>query len=375
MARKSRSTRSERPAIDPGPLQATAAGTARYQSRFEKEYQLDHFREALAPLGLRLSSIGIGTYLGDSSDDVDAAYVAAVRHAVVSGINVIDTAINYRCQRSERSCGAAIHQLVADGQASRDEVVVCSKAGYVPLDTFAPSSREEYQEYVKREYIEPEIVHPDELVAGGHCIAPRFLRFCLAKSRQNLGLRTIDVYYLHNPGQQAAAVSHKMFLNRMREAFNVLEDAAVRGDIGVYGCATWDSLRTPPGTKGHLELEELIALAREVGGEAHHFRAVQLPINLAMPEAVRVPTQSIGGRPVTAVEAATSLGLTVVASATLMQSRLTMNLPAALADHFPTLRTDAQRALAFVRSLPGVATALVGMKRIEHVDENVATVR
>ena len=375
MARKSRATRSERPASDSGPLQATAAGTARYQSRFEKEYRPDHFREALGSLGLRLSSIGIGTYLGDSTDDVDAAYVAALRHAIVSGINVVDTAINYRCQRSERSCGAAIHQVIADGRVSRDEVVICSKAGYVPLDDSAPSSREEYQEYVRREYIDPEIVRPDELVAGGHCIAPRFLRFCLAKSRQNLGLRTIDVYYLHNPGQQAAVLGHTMLLSRMREAFSVLEDAALRGDIGVYGCATWDSLRTPPGSKGHLELEELVALAREVGGAAHHFRVVQLPINLAMPEAVRVPTQSIGGRPVTAVEAATALGLTVVASATLMQSRLTANLPAAVADHFPALRTDAQRALAFARSLPGVATALVGMKRIEHVDENVATAR
>jgi aryl-alcohol dehydrogenase-like predicted oxidoreductase len=372
MARRPRSTRSERPATDPGPLQATAAGTARYEARFAAEFPDSHFRDAF---GLRVSSIGIGSYLGDSVDDVDAAYVAAVEHAATRGINVIDTAINYRCQRSERACGTAIRQVIADGRTARDELVVCSKVGYVPLDAFPPSSRDAYQAYIKREFIDTEIIQPADLVAGGHCIAPRFLRFCLAKSRQNLGLRAIDVYYLHNPGQQAAAVGHKTFLKRMREAFETLEQAAARGDIGVYGCATWDCLRTAPGTKGHVELEELAALAREVGGEAHRFRAIQLPINLAMAEAVRVPTQTIRGRPVTAVEAAGALGLWVVASATLMQGRLASNLPPTVAEHFPALRSDAQRALAFVRSLPGVATALVGMKRVEHVDENLATGR
>lgn len=372
MAPKPRSVRSERPLRNPGPLQATAAGTARYRARFETVFRQDHFREAL---GLQLSSVGIGTYLGDSTDEVDAEYRAALGRAIASGINVIDTAINYRSQRSERACGAAIHQAITEGHAGRDELVVCSKAGYVPLNTIPPDSREAYQDYVKREFLDPEIIRPDELVAGGHCLAPRFLRFCVAKSRQNLGLRTIDIYYVHNPGQQAAAVSHKNFLGRLSAAFNALEEAVSRGEIGVYGCATWDSLRMPPGTKGHIELQELIDVAREVGGEGHHFRVVQMPLNLAMPEAVRVPTQSIRGRAVTPVEAAAALGLTVVASATLMQSRLASNLPAAVAEHFPALRTDAQRALAFARSVPGVATALVGMKRLEHIDENLATAR
>ena len=348
------------------------AGTKRYQARFESLFREDHFRETL---GLRLSSIGIGTYLGDNTDEEDEAYRAALSRAITSGINVIDTAINYRSQRSERTCGLVIRQAIADGQLGRDELVVCSKGGYVPLDTNPPDSREAYQEYIKREFIDPEILRPDELVAGGHCLAPRFLRFCLAKSRQNLALRTIDVYYVHNPGQQAAALGHRTFLKRMSEAFNTLEEAAGRGDIGVYGCATWDSLRMPPGTKGHIELEELVNLAREVGGDGHHFRAVQMPVNLAMPEAVRVPTQSVRGRPVTAVEAAGALGLAVVASASLMQSRLASNLPSAIAEHFPALRTDAQRALAFMRGLSGIATALVGMRQVEHVDENLAVAR
>ena len=372
MPPKPRSARSERPVTDLQPLHATASGTARYQKRFESLFRPDHFREAF---GIHVSSIGIGTYLGDSTDEVDAAYRTAVQSAIESGINVLDTAINYRCQRSERACGSAIRQAVAAGRIHRDELVVCSKAGYVPLDTVPPDSRESYQAYVKREFLDTEIIRRDELVAGGHCFGSRFLRFCLAKSRQNLGLRTIDVYYLHNPEQQAAALGHEIFLARVREAFATLEESASRGEIGAYGCATWDGLRTPRGAKGHIELEMLVAVAREIAGDQHHFRAVQLPINLAMPEAVREPTQSVDGRLVTAVDAAAALGLVVVASATLMQSRLASNLPPALAEHFPALSTDAQRALAFTRSLPGVATALVGMKRVDHVEENLAAAR
>jgi aryl-alcohol dehydrogenase-like predicted oxidoreductase len=92
-----------------------------------------------------------------------------------------------------------------------------------------------------------------------------------------------------------------------------------------------------------------------------------------MSEAVRTPTQRLGTRRVVPpLHAATELGLSVVASATLMQARLTTDLPAALRDTFPALATDAQRAIAFVRSLPGVSSALVGMRSLDHVSENIA---
>ena len=162
----------------------------------------------------------------------------------------------------------------------------------------------------------------------------------------------------------------------MRRAFTLLEQRVESGDIGCYGCATWNGFRTPPDTRGHLDLGELIGIARDVGGDNHHFRVVQLPVNLAMSEAVRVPTQRLGGRRVVPLlQAAEELGISVVASATLMQERLTQGLPAELRDAFPSLETDAQRAIAFVRSLPGVTTALVGMRDAGHVMENAAAAR
>jgi len=346
-------------------LRATPADTASFARRHPRvPYQRTTF-------GLCVSPLGIGTYLGDSTDADDGAYVKSIVRSIESGINVIDTALNYRSQRSERAVGSAIRQAIQGGLAERSQLVVSSKAGYIPLDTNPPGSRDEYRDYVQTRFIEPGILHPSEIVGGGHSLAPRFLKYCVATSRQNLGLRTIDVYYLHNPGQQLSSVPADELRSRLRAAFVAMEDCVSRGDIGVYGVATWDELRTPPDSPRHLSLEDLVGLARDVAGEEHHFRVVQLPINLAMQEAIRLTTQPLDGKLVPALTAASALGLTVVASASLMQSRLTSGLPDALREAFPTCTTDAQRAIAFTRSLPGVTSALVGMKSVQHVDENI----
>lgn len=370
MQNRSRPSPLSTPPVDTPLLRATPSGTARFAERFAGALAPDFFRAT--SFGLTLSSLGIGTYLGDNTEADDAAYEDSVRTAIQSGVNVIDTAINYRCQRSERAIGAALQRAFASGDATREELVVCTKGGYVPLDRTPPATREEYQAYLKREFFDPQVLHADDVVRGGHSLAPRFLRYCIAKSRQNLGLRTIDVYYVHNPEQQLASVSVDELLVRLRAAFSVLEEAAVRGEIGVYGIATWDALRSARGEKGALELDAIVNLAREVGGDEHHLRAMQLPINLAMLEAVRADTQPVADKLVTAVAAAQALGLAVFGSATLMQSRLAANLPATLAEHFPWCTTDAQRAVAFARSLPGVTTSLIGMRSGAHVRENLA---
>lgn len=349
---------------------ATREGTGRFQSRHAGRFARDFYRAG--PLGLSLSSVGIGTYLGDDTEADDVAYVEAVREALGSGVNVVDTAINYRCQRSERAIGRALQAAFLAGAVSRDELFVCTKGGYIPLDGYPPSTPEGYQGYLRREFYARSAMEPKDVVAGGHCLSPTFLYECLTRSRANLALETIDVYYVHNPEQQLGVVSYAELLERLRAAFACLESCVERGEIRMYGCATWQGLRVAPGTRGHLSLTDLVGAARDVAGEDHHFRVVQLPINLAMTEAVREPTQPLpGGQLVSVLEAAGELGLTVAASATLMQAQLATNLPAQVRALFPTLKTDAQRAIAFVRSLPGITTALVGMKQSAHVRENL----
>ena len=350
---------------------ASPPGTARFQRRFADGFADDFFRPFAGKLAA--SSLGIGTYLGECDDADDAGYAAAVRAALERGINVIDSSINYRCQRSERVVGNTLRAAIADGVVKRDEVIICTKGGYVPLDGAPPRTRDDYLAYLQRTFVDTGIVAPEDVVGGGHSLSPSFIAHQIKASQANLGVRTLDVYYLHNPEQQLDSVQPARLRTILRRAFVLLEEHVESGDIGCYGCATWNGLRTPPDARGHLDLSEIVGIARDVGGDDHHFRVVQFPINLAMSEAIREPTQRLGARRVVPLLQATAeLGISVVASASLMQSRLTTELPPAVRDSFPTLATDAQRALAFVRSLPGVTCALVGMRSLAHVDENVA---
>lgn len=350
------------------PIDATAA----YIAPFAERYESDFYRSGIATTSV--SSLGIGTYLGECTEQDDRDYTDAISTAIASGVNLVDTAINYRCQRSERAVGAAVRRAVEAGTA-RDAIIVCTKGGYLPLEDRPPESRDEYRAYLKREFFTPGILTPDDVVGGGHSMSPSFLRYAIARSRKNLGVERIDLYYLHNPEQQLGQVPPASFRERLRAAFMVLEDAVERGEIRAYGCATWNAFRVPPTNKGHLSIAELVSIAREVAGEAHHLTAVQMPISLGMPEAVRLPTQGIGDADalVPALEAASSLGLAVVASASLMQAQLTRDLPSSMRELFPRQHTDAQRALAFVRTLPGVTSALVGTRSVQHVAENLAS--
>jgi aryl-alcohol dehydrogenase-like predicted oxidoreductase len=350
---------------------ATKDGTKRFVVRSASGAD---FRRQL-PRDLSVGVLGVGTYLGDCTAADDAAYVSAIRTAIAVGVNVIDTAINYRCQRSERAVGQAVRDAIAAGDAARDELVLCTKGGYVAFDGAPPETREAYDAWLERELFETGIVTRKELVRGGHCIAPRFLARQLTRSRTNLGVEAVDLYYVHNPEEQLLAVDQATFRQRLRAAFVLLEERATSGEIAGYGCATWTGLRVPPEHRQHLSLAALVGLAREVGGTLHHFRAVQLPVSLAMPEAARLPTQMLGRHLVPLLEAADALGVAVVASAPLMQGRLTEGLPVEMRELLPGCRTDAQRALRFTASLPAIRTVLAGMRRREHVAENIGAWR
>lgn len=352
---------------------ATTKATAHFRDRFASRFEKEFYRKSLD--GLSTSSLGIGTYLGESDDDDDTRYFETVSAAIAEGVNLVDTAINYRCQRSEIAVGRALQAVVRDGIASREEIVVCTKGGYIPLLRTAPASRAEYQNYVQTEFYDQGVMDPADVVAGGHCIVPGYLAHQLLRSRANLGLRAIDLYYLHNPEQQLDVLDRPMFADRIRAAFAFLEERVSEGEVGRYGCATWNGFRVPPDQAGHLSLEELVMLATEVGGKNHHFRVIQLPINLGMVEAVRQPTQRVGSRTATLLEAADHLGIAVVASASLLQARLASGLPSQVREAFPTLTSDAQRALTFTRNAPGVSAALVGMKSVAHLADNLKSVR
>jgi aryl-alcohol dehydrogenase-like predicted oxidoreductase len=347
---------------------ATSEGTARFRDRFGSALP-GHFRQAR---GLWLGSIGIGTYLGEPDDRTDAQYRQAVARALELGLNVIDTAVNYRYQRSERAIGAVLSELFSSGAVRRDEVFVATKGGFLSFDGDEPPVAEAY---FRERFIATGVVDPSEVTAGCHVMSRRYILDQIETSRRNLGLETLDLYYVHNPETQLQRVREPEFYKQLRETFEALEDAVRAGKIRAYGAATWNAFRVAPQSGEAVSLAEVVKIAEAVGGPGHHFRAVQLPFNLAMLEALDPEMQSHEGHPAPALVAARAHGLMVFASASLLQGQLAEGLPDDIVKHLPGLATNAQRSIQFVRSTPGVTCALVGMSRREHVDENAATAR
>ena len=343
---------------------ATLDGTARYRERFREVAAEDHFRKQQ---DLWLSSIGVGTYLGDADDPTDARYTEAVTLAVESGANVIDTAANYRFQRSERSIGTALRVLNEQGFA-RDEIVICTKGGYLPFDGAPPR---DVRQYVEDTFVKPGIASFADIAGGAHCMTPRYLQSQLSQSLANMNLSCVDVYYVHNPESQLSEVSAEEFWQRLRAAFEFLEHSVADGQIKNYGVATWNGFRAEPDAREYHSLERMAEIAMEVGGDKHHFRFIQLPFNLAMPEALFFQNQKLGDEYVSTLEAAEKLGITAIASGSLLQGQVARGLPEAIRDPLGSLATDAQTGIQFVRSAPGITTALVGMSQRAHVEENL----
>jgi aryl-alcohol dehydrogenase-like predicted oxidoreductase len=343
---------------------ATIEGTRRFADR--SKAAAGHFRQASS---LSLSSIGVGTYLGKEDKETDAGYEACVELALTSGVNVFDSAINYRGQKSERAIGRALARAIEQGIASREEIFVSTKGGYLPHDSDDPR---EPRRYILETFVESGIAPRSEIVQGGHCLAPGYLEDQIDRSRKNLGLATIDLYYLHNIEAQKASVDRAEFSRRLAAAIDALERAIAGGKLAAWGLATWDGLRAPPEHPEHLSIAATLDAARDVAGEGHHFHAVQLPFNLAMAQAVAFPSQPLGEKRLSALAAARELRLAAFGSASLLQGRLAGDLPEEIEEAFPEAFTGGQRALQFARSAPGMSTSLVGVSKIEHAKDNFA---
>src|SRR5260370_4951906 len=124
-------------------------------------------------------------------------------------------------------------------------------------------------------------------------MTPRYLQSQLSQSLVNMNLACVDVYYVHNPESQLASVSPEEFWQRLRAAFEFLEQSVTNGQIRNYGVATWNGFRGEPDAPEYHSLERMSEMARELGGEKHHFRFIQFPFNLAMPDALFFQNQNL----------------------------------------------------------------------------------
>ncbi len=316
--------------------------------------------------GLSLSSIGIGTYLGNADDSTDILVKEAVKKSIMSGVNVIDTAINYRAQKAERSVGRGVAELIQDGKASRDELFISTKNGYVTNDG---DVKEDFWQNIHNTLVKPGIIKSGEISSGYHCMTLPYLQDQLQRSLKNLGLECIDLIYLHNAVEgQLQDISKEEFMKKLKDVFEFYESQRKSEKIRYYGMATWDCFRVPEDHPQHISISDLVKLAREVGGNDNGFRFIQLPYNMYLDQALTLRNQVFDGNQYTILQASIKLGIGVFASVPLMQAKL---LAPNVLPEFGGLTHPSHRALQFVRSTPGIIAPLVGQKSLAHVEENL----
>ena len=347
---------------------ATPEGTKNYVKNAVKNRgkPADHFRVFD---NLYLSSIGMGTYLGKPNKEDDQSMENAVYESIKSGgVNVVDTAINYRAMRSEKSVGRALLRLINDGIVTRDQVFVSTKNGYITNDGDYPEI--DVMEYVQTMFISNGIMHANDISSGYNVLNPNYLKRCIDKSLANLHLATLDLVYVHNPFESwYEDVSREDFFQMLSKVFEAYEEYRTLNKIRYYGMATWTCFRVPPDSKEYLCLEDITKTAEKVGGLGKHgFRFIQLPYNLAYSEALLLKNQSVGTeKNLTILEAAEKLKIGVFTSIPLFQGRL---LRTKIPD-YGGLTDQVSKLLQIVRSSPSVIAPLVGQKEPNHVEQNL----
>jgi aryl-alcohol dehydrogenase-like predicted oxidoreductase len=291
-----------------------------------------------SPIG---AGIGFGTARlrpGDDGTHHDAA--AIVRAGIEAGIQVIDTASNYGNGLAEVAVGTALRTMAAIGAVDRDDIVIVSKAGYLPTED--PRHQ-------------------------GHTIHPAFLCQSIAASRRRMGLATIDAYLLHNPEEQL--VSGRSGWTVLPDTFGALERAASEGAIGCYGVSAAEGFLAEEPC--FHSLQRLLGIARDVGGPDHHFRVIELPVSLWRREAFMATPYLVEQRPTSTLELAAAEGLRVLASSPLGGRRDRQEATQVLRSMFPDcpIISPAMLALQFTRSVPGIHAALAGVSTPRHVVE------
>lgn len=345
---------------------ATAGGTRKFMENAIKNDIADsHFRSFD---NLNLSSLGMGTYLGQITAEDDRDLENAIYESVKSGaMNVIDTAINYRSMKSEKNIGQAIKRLIDDRIISRDQVFISTKNGYITNDGDYPSI--DVLEYMHKMFISQGIIDSKDISSGYNVLNPKYIRKCIDKSLTNMQLDTIDLVYVHNAYESwFEDITRNEFDEMIRRVFEVYEEYRSKNKIRYYGMATWTCFRMSQNVEGYLSLEEMVKLAEDVAGKGHGFRFIQLPYNLVYREAYLLKNQSVGSdKDLTILEACNKLNIGVFTSVPLLQAKL---LSAKIPD-YQGYDNQLLKIVQITRSTPNVIAPLIGQKKLNHVRENI----
>ncbi|MCW8837292.1 MAG: aldo/keto reductase [Thiovulaceae bacterium] len=343
---------------------ATPEDTLNFAKKFSnyKDFYIKHN-------DLIFSKLGLGTFNKEPYKEENYVfhYIEAVKEAIRSGINLIDTASNYRYGQSEKEIGEALVEL--GDEVKREELIICSKGGFIQLDYPFP---ENPYTWIKENVIETGLATEDDIELDQHCMTPDFLEYSCKKSLKNLGINQFDIYYLHNPEMQIIKLGKKEFYKQIEKIFTRFEKLADEGLFKSYGVAVWNGFTAE--NEEIISLEKLVEIAIKVGGENHRFKYIQLPFNMGKTNAYISLTQKVDNEECSIINAAHKLGIGVISSSSLLQMNLFKKSFSAetgvVLDSTMTLKSDIQLALQFVRSTPGIISSLFGSKVPVHIKEN-----
>jgi len=358
------------------PGHATRAATEAYARSFGAQCGAGHFSDYLN-LHLKLASLGVGTFPGAASDAVDEACARIVQRAALGGINVFDTAAHYRYGRSARALGEGLRRAFAAGVA-REQVFVVGKGGFLAF----PGGRPESPDAWFDANIGARGLGTRADLVGDHLISPQHVAAQLDALREATGLATLDAFLLDQPEVHIRAVGKEATNRKILQVFEALETARAAGGLRGYGVATFEGLRVETDALLFESIASLLGLAEQAAravhgrAEPHGFRIVQLPFNQAMTEGFTRFSQATGqGNVASSIQAAHQLRVYVMASHTLAKGLLARQCADGIAAALADLANDAQRAIQFSRSTPGIGTSLVGISDPAHLEDLLAVAR
>ncbi len=346
---------------------ATVTATEKYARRFP-EVAFNR----LADTGLQVSPIGFGSYRIDTSFP---EHREALRHALTSGVNLVDTSTNYTDGGSELLIGSVIEDIEKEGTIGRDQLVIVSKVGYLQGWVYRLS-----QNLKKDNRGYPDLV--EYAVGLEHCIHPAFIEDQLTASLSRLNCGSIDVYLLHNPEYYLGWAKRinldvrsagEEYYRRIRLAFEHLELECGRGRIRCYGISS-NTFPEPAEEYDFTSLERVITIANEIS-PLHRFKVVQLPFNM-IENGCAINGSQTGS--LTVLELARRHNIALLANRPL--NAIYRNGLVRLSDDNPrsgpmkqmvqsvdadwgTAHTLSQMAIRCLRSSLGVTSVLVGMRQ------------
>lgn len=265
--------------------EATPAGTRSYFERFPTIQT-----RPLGQTGLTISAAGFGCYRINSQNNT---HRTALTEALTGGINLIDTSSNYGDGESEKLVGSVLNKLFKTGY-QRENFVVVTKGGYLQGENYAISQQKRAGGNSFPDLVE---------YANGleHCIHPEFLADQITRSLNRLQLKKIDLYLLHNPEYYLGwgkkfdlplEEARREYRRRLILAFEHLEKEVANGRVVSYGVSS-NGFPNPADRYDFTSVEQLWEIAAEISS-AHHFAAIQLPMNLLETGGLTEPNQSKG---------------------------------------------------------------------------------